>query len=93
MAMFSSKNNNGNIIISYRGEMVNLANVIYAKPQADNCIKLFVLGSAGAGRSDSYSVQHREINIYWPENVWKTLCEKAGVIFADEYDDNKDSNG
>lgn len=92
MAMFGSGNNNSNTIISYRGEIVNLANVIYAKSQADNnCIKLFVVGSAGAGRNDSYSVQHREINIHWPQNVWKKLCEKAGVIFADEYDE--DSNG
>ena len=70
-------------IISYKGELINLDNVIYAKPQNDTCIKLFVLGSAGAGRSDSYSVQHREINIYWPRAVWDELCFKAGVIFSE----------
>ena len=26
-------------IISYKGELVNLDNVIYAKPQSDSCIK------------------------------------------------------
>lgn len=70
-------------IISYKGEIVNLDNVIYARPQSDNGgIKLFVVGSAGAGKNDSYSVQHREINIYWPMNVWNELCTRAGVIFA-----------
>ena len=69
-------------IISYKGEIVNLDNVIYAKPQGEDCIKLFVLGSAGAGKSDSYSVQHREINIYWPASVWNDLCARAGVIFS-----------
>lgn len=83
MSMFKN-DTNGSMIVSYNGEMVNLANVIYAKPQNDGCIKLFVIGSAGAGKSDSYSVQHREINIYWPANVWNSLCAKAGVIFADE---------
>lgn len=67
-------------IISYKDEIVNLDNVIYAKPQNESCIKLFVVGSAGAGRSDSYSVQHREINIYWPLEVWNRLCKKAGVV-------------
>ena len=67
-------------IISYKGEIVNLDNVIYAKPQNEDCIKL---GSAGAGRSDSYSVQHREINIYWPASVWNDLCARAGVIFSE----------
>ena len=38
--------------------------------------------SRGAGKNDSYSVQHREINIYWPMNVWNELCTRAGVIFA-----------
>lgn len=70
-------------IISYKGEMVNLDNVIYAKAQSDSCIKLFVIGSAGAGKSDSYSVQHREINIYWPREVWDELCRKAGVVFSE----------
>lgn len=81
-------------IISYKDEMVNLDNVIYAKPQGDNCIKLFVLGSAGAGRSDSYSVQHREINIYWPLEVWNRLCKKAGVVKLvdeDEYENEEAS--
>lgn len=71
-------------IISYKGEMVNLDNVIYAKPLQDSGIKLFVIGSAGAGNQNTYSVQHREINIYWPRKVWEELCEKAGVIFASE---------
>lgn len=70
-------------IISYKGEMVNLDNVIYAKPQSESIIKLFVIGSAGAGKNDSYSVQHREINIYWPQAVWEELCKKAGVIFSE----------
>ena len=80
-------------IISYKDEIVNLDNVIYAKPQGDNCIKLFVVGSAGAGRSDSYSVQHREINIYWPLEVWNRLCKKAGVVKLvdeDTYSDQTD---
>lgn len=70
-------------IISYKGEMINLDNVIYAKPQGESIIKLFVIGSAGAGKNDSYSVQHREINIYWPHAVWEELCKKAGVIFSE----------
>lgn len=70
-------------IISYKGEVINLDNVIYAKPQPESCIKLFVIGSAGAGKNDSYSVQHREINIYWPPAVWEELCKKAGVIFSE----------
>lgn len=75
-------------IISYKGEMVNLDNVIYAKPMNDcNGIKLFVVGSAGAGNSSSYSVQHREINIYWPREIWRELCEKAGVFFAEDDED------
>ena len=70
-------------IISYKGEIVNLDNVIYAKPQSESIIKLFVIGSAGAGKDDSYSVQHREINIHWPQEVWDELCQKAGVIFSE----------
>ena len=70
-------------MISYRGELVNLANVIYARPLNDSCIKLCVLGSAGAGHYESYDIQHREINLHWPHAVWDELCKKAGVIFSE----------
>jgi len=70
-------------MISYKGELVNLANVIYAKPMNESCIKLYVLGSAGAGHSDSYDIQHREVNLHWPRGVWDELCKKAGVVFSE----------
>ena len=71
-------------IVSYRGEILNLANVIFAKPISDSCIRLELVGSAGAGRQESYDIQHRQMNLPWPRDVWDNLCKKAGVIFADQ---------
>ena len=70
-------------IISYKGEILNLANVIYAKPISESCIRLELIGSAGAGRKDSYNIQHRQMNLPWPPEVWDELCKKAGVIFSE----------
>ena len=70
-------------IISYKGEILNLDNVIYAKPVSDSCIRLELVGSAGAGHHDSYAIQHRQMNLYWPRAVWDELCSKAGVIFSE----------
>ena len=70
-------------IVSYRGEILNLANVIYAKPINDSCIRIDLVGSAGAGRSESYDIQHRQMNLTWPRAVWDELCQKAGVIFSE----------
>ena len=70
-------------IISYKGEILNLDNVIYAKPISDTCIRLELVGSAGAGRDTSYSIQHRQMNLPWPIEVWNDLCKKAGIIFTD----------
>lgn len=67
-------------MISYNDEYVNLDNVIYAKRVDDKCVKLYVVGSAGAGRRDSYDIQHREINLYWPADVFEDLCRQAGGV-------------
>ena len=64
--------------ISYDGEYVNLDNVIAAKKIDDNCIKLHVIGSAGAGRKESYDIQHREINLHWPAKVFEKLMFQTG---------------
>ena len=69
-------------IVSYKGEILNLANVIYAKPISESCIRVDLVGSAGAGRQESYDIQHRQMNLPWPRAVWDELCEKAGVIFS-----------
>lgn len=70
--------------ISYDDEYVNLDNVIAAKKIDDNCIKLHVIGSAGAGRKESYDIQHREINLHWPVKVFEELMsKKAGCLFHD----------
>ena len=45
-------------VISYKGELVNLDNVIYAKPQSDSCIKLFVVGSAGDAMGMSSGISY-----------------------------------
>lgn len=70
-------------IISYRGEILNLDNVIFAKPINDSCIRVDLVGSAGAGRHESYDIQHRQMNLPWPRAVWDELCRKAGVIFSE----------
>ena len=72
-----------NHIISYRGEILNLDNIIYAKPISESCIRLELVGSAGAGNSKSYDIQHRQMNLPWPRAVWDELCKKAGVIFSE----------
>ena len=70
-------------IISYKGQILNLANVIYAKPINESCVRVDVVGSAGAGHSNSYDIQHRQMNLPWPRAVWDELCAKAGVIFSE----------
>lgn len=67
--------------ISYNNEFVNLDNVIAAKKIDDNCIKLHVIGSAGAGRKESYDIQHRELNLHWPVRVFEEMMFKAGCLF------------
>ena len=46
--------------INYNNEYVNLDNVIAAEEINDKCIKLNVIGYAGAG-AGGYAFQHREI--------------------------------
>ena len=65
--------------ISYDNEYVNLDNVIAAEEINNNCIRLRVIGSAGAG-GDGYVIQHREITLHWPAKVFKDLMFKAGCL-------------
>lgn len=71
-------------IIGYKGEIVNLANVIQAKPAGKFGIQLKVIGSAGAGHREQYRIEHREVFLKWPRTAWKELCAKAGVITLGE---------
>ena len=66
--------------ISYNNEYVNLDNVIAVKKINNNCIKLHVIGSAGAGYDDDFKIQHRELTLHWPAKVFKDLMLKAGCL-------------
>ena len=66
-------------LINYNNEYVNLDNVIAAEEINDKCIKLSVIGSAGAG-AGGYAFQHRTITIHWPAKVFKELVFKAGRL-------------
>lgn len=66
-------------LINYNNEYVNLDNVIAAEEINNKCIKLQVIGSAGAG-ADGYVIQHREITLHWPAKVFKELVFKAGCL-------------
>ena len=66
-------------LINYNNEYVNLDNVIAAEVINDKCIKLSVIGSAGAG-AGGYAFQHREITLHWPAKVFKNLVFKAGCL-------------
>ena len=65
---------------SYNGEFVNLDNVQVAIPIDDNHIKLFLKGSAGAGHSRKYDIQHREHILVWPKEVWEAVIAYASRI-------------
>lgn len=67
-------------LINYNNEYVNLDNVIAAEEINDKCIKLNVIGSAGAGGDGGYAFQHREITLHWPAKVFKELMFKAGCL-------------
>ena len=70
---------------SYNGELVNLDNVQVAIPIDDNHIKLFLKGSAGAGHSSRYDIQHREHILCWPRKVWDAVIEDASkTVTLDE---------
>ena len=65
--------------INYNNEYVNLDNVIAAEEINNKCIRLSVIGSAGAG-AGGYAFQHREITLHWPAKVFKDLMFKAGCL-------------
>ena len=65
---------------SYNGEFVNLDNVQVAFPIDDNRIKIFLKGSAGAGHSHKYDIQHREHVLVWPRKVWDAVIADASHI-------------
>lgn len=65
--------------INYNNEYVNLDNVIAAEEINDKCIKLNVIGFAGA-RGDGYAFQRREITLHWPAKVFKELMFKASCL-------------
>lgn len=71
---------------SYNGEFINLDNVILAKPIDDTKVKLFITGSAGAGNSHKYDIQHREHVMIWPKPVWDKIMEESShsVTFNEE---------
>lgn len=65
---------------SYNGELVNIDNVQVAIPIDDNHVKLFLKGSAGAGHSRKYDIQHREHVLMWPKEVWDAVVADASHI-------------
>ena len=65
---------------SYNGELVNIDNVQVAIPIDDNHVKLFLKGSAGAGHSHKYGIQHREHVLMWPKEVWDAVVADASHI-------------
>ena len=65
---------------SYNGELVNIDNVQVAIPIDDNHVKLFLKGSAGAGHSRKYDIQHREHVLVWPKEVWDAVVADASHI-------------
>ena len=73
---------------SYNGEFVNLDNVQIAIPIDDNHIKLFLKGSAGAGNTRKYDIQHREHVLTWPRKVWDAIIADAShIVTLDEEND------
>ena len=69
-----------NPFYSYNGEFVNLNNVIFAEPLDSNKIKIYMIGSAGAGNNHQYTVQHRERVLIWPRAVWDKVVEDSSHV-------------
>lgn len=67
---------------SYAGEFLNLSNVIFAKPIDDSKVKIYIVGSAGAGNSQKYDIQHREHVLIWPKAVWDKVLEQSTHVIS-----------
>ena len=80
MKLNAERNTNMTNGYSYNGEFVNLDNVQVAFPIDDNHIKIFLKGSAGAGHSHKYDIQHREHVLVWPRKVWDAVIADASHI-------------
>lgn len=60
--------------ISYKNEVVNLANVVSVCMRPGGLVEFTVVGS-----------ESRVITMKWPEPVFKRLFEKVGVIDYEKY--------
>lgn len=65
---------------SYNGEFINLNNVIFAKPISDDKVKIYIVGSAGAGNGKKYDIQHREHVLIWPKAVWYKIVSNVSHV-------------
>ena len=77
-----------NNIYSYNGEVINFSEIVLAKPLDNKKIKLLLKGSAGAGSSSKYEIQHRECVIMWPRSVWDAVVADATNVVR--YDSKSD---
>ena len=72
------------MIISYNGEAINLAHVVWAKHETNDRIKVCMANAiVGNGSMHGFKINKTMLELDWPYDIWKSLCEKAGVIFGD----------